>query len=238
MESSADEISKDVTQRLLTCGLDLVQVFDIARYNDLIADHETLAPLPLFGRRGALALLVGNTKALWPVFTQVYHTDADLQICADPLDAWVGHVLKACLKHIPAESVLRFSHDPGEGLVSMLHLAQASGLAHVGPAHLAVHPEHGTWIGLRGVIVIDAEPPVLPSGSVTRPCDGCDAPCVLALETALAKTSASEIASSWPIWVAVRDACPVGKASRYSEAQICYHYTKDRAVLHPEPSNV
>lgn len=238
MESSADEISKDVTQRLLTCGLDLVQVFDIARYNDLIADHETLAPLPLFGRRGALALLVGNTKALWPHFIEAFQGDMDLAECADPLDIWIERVLKACLTDIPAEWALRFSHDPGEGLVSMLHLAQASGLAHVGPAHLAVHLDHGPWIGLRGVIVVDAEPPHAQPDSVVAPCKGCHAPCVEALDAALAAAPASEIASSWPVWVAVRDACPVGKANRYSEAQIRYHYTKDRAVLHPEPSNV
>lgn len=238
MESSADEISKDVTQRLLACGLDLVQVFDIARYNELIADHETLAPLPQFGRRGALAFLVGNTKALWPVFTQAYQADADLQICADPLDTWVGHVLNGCLSDLPQRSELRFSHDPGEGLVSMLHLAQASGLAHVGPAHLAVHRDHGTWFGLRGVIIVDAEPPRAPPESVAPPCKGCVAPCVEALDAALATTSTTEIASAWPVWLAVRDACPVGTASRYSEAQIRYHYTKDRAVLHPEPSNV
>ena len=41
----------------------------------------------------------------------------------------------------------------------MLHLAEASGLAHVGPAHLAIHPQHGPWFGLRAVIVLDANVP-------------------------------------------------------------------------------
>lgn len=231
MENRAEDTTGAVTERLLLQGFDLVRAFDIACYNELIADHETLAPLPQFGRRGALALLVGNTKALWPHFLEAFHGDTDLVDCANPLDVWVERVLNACLKHIPEKSVLRFSHDPGEGLVSMLHLAQASGLAHVGPAHLAIHPDHGTWIGLRGVIIVDAEPPHAQSGSVVAPCKGCHAPCVEALDTALATAPASEIAASWLAWVAVRDACPVGRTSRYSEAQLQYHHTKDRAAL-------
>lgn len=38
-------------------------------------------------------------------------------------------------------------------------------------------------------------------------------------------------AEDWRRWLAVRDACPVGRAHRYSDAQIAYHYTKDRGVL-------
>ena len=236
MENQADDITGAVTERLLVRGLDLVQGFDSARYNELIAGHKTLAPLPQFGRQGVLALLVGNTKALWPLFIEACHRDTDLQDRSDPLDAWVERVVKESLKDVPAKCALRFSHNPGEGLVSMLHLAQASGLAHVGPAHLAVHPEHGTWFGLRAVILVDAEPPHAQPGSVLVPCDGCHAPCVEALDAALAAGPASEIAASWQAWVAVRDACPVGRASRYSEAQIRYHYSKDRAVLCRDPS--
>jgi methylmalonic aciduria homocystinuria type C protein len=40
-----------------------------------------------------------------------------------------------------------------------------------------------------------------------------------------------QIASEWSNWVAVRDACPVGRAERYDDAQVRYHYTKDRRIL-------
>ena len=236
MERRVEEIIESVTERLVSCGLDLVQGFDVARYNDLMADHETLAPLPQFGRHGALALLVGNTKALWPHFIKVFQDDADLAECPDPLDVWIERVVKACLKDVPVRNELRFSHEPGDDLVSMLHLAQASGLAHVGPAHLAIHPEHGSWFGLRAVIIVDAEPPRLPPGPVVTPCKGCHAPCVEALDAALATAPATEIAASWQAWVGVRDACPAGRASRYSEAQIRYHYSKDRTALCCDPS--
>ena len=32
-----------------------------------------------------------------------------------------------------------------------------AGLAHTSPSYLSIHPEHGPWIGLRAVIVLDAD---------------------------------------------------------------------------------
>jgi methylmalonic aciduria homocystinuria type C protein len=37
----------------------------------------------------------------------------------------------------------------------------------------------------------------------------------------------------WRSWLAVRDACPVGRSARYAEEQIAYHYTKDPSHLPP-----
>jgi methylmalonic aciduria homocystinuria type C protein len=39
------------------------------------------------------------------------------------------------------------------------------------------------------------------------------------------------IGDTWPLWLAVRDACPVGRAHRYCEDQIRYHYAGDRTAL-------
>ncbi|HTU60663.1 MAG TPA: hypothetical protein VMF89_19560, partial [Polyangiales bacterium] len=32
-------------------------------------------------------------------------------------------------------------------------------------------------------------------------------------------------------WIGIRDACPHGRDYRYSEAQLRYHYAKDRTAL-------
>jgi methylmalonic aciduria homocystinuria type C protein len=37
--------------------------------------------------------------------------------------------------------------------------------------------------------------------------------------------------AGWRAWLAVRESCPVGREYRYCDAQIEYHYTKDRAIL-------
>jgi hypothetical protein len=55
------------------------------------------------------------------------------------------------------------------------------------------------------------------------------------MEDALAKAktlTCDEIADQWQLWLKVRDTCPVGKSSRYSEEQIRYHYIKSLDLLH------
>jgi len=37
----------------------------------------------------------------------------------------------------------------------------------------------------------------------------------------------------WRAWLAVRDACPLGRAHRYTEPQVLYHYTHEpRYIRH------
>jgi hypothetical protein len=55
------------------------------------------------------------------------------------------------------------------------------------------------------------------------------------LQRALAATDmkpdAAAVERDWASWVNVRDACPIGRDSRYSDEQIRYHYTKLRRLL-------
>jgi methylmalonic aciduria homocystinuria type C protein len=39
------------------------------------------------------------------------------------------------------------------------------------------------------------------------------------------------VREQWRLWLAVRDACPVGREYRYSENQIRWHYAHDRSAL-------
>lgn len=173
--NTRDEHVDVLTHALAAHGLDLVRAFDISRYNEIAACHESLAPLEHFGRPGALALLVGNTKALWPHFTGAYRACPDLQQSTDPLDSWIESVVRVCAAKVHALHSLHFSHDTGEAFISMLHLAEASGLARRGPAHIGVHAEHGPWFGLRALIIIDAEPSAA-SPQIADPCQGCSGP--------------------------------------------------------------
>lgn len=111
-------------------------------------------------------------------------------------------------------------------------MAEAIGFAALSPSHLSLHPEHGPWIGLRAIVIAERpyEGPARPP--LPRPCDGCERPCMGALDEALARGDAA----SWRDWLAVRDACPVGRGSRYGAAQIRYHYTKDQDWLVDEPT--
>jgi len=52
-----------------------------------------------------------------------------------------------------------------------------------------------------------------------------------AVEAAGGAPTQHDVVSSWRNWVAARAACPVGAEHRFSEAQLRYHYTQDRAAL-------
>ncbi|MDX2167772.1 MAG: hypothetical protein SF182_11935 [Deltaproteobacteria bacterium] len=88
---------------------------------------------------------------------------------------------------------------------------------------------YGPWIGLRAALVLDRPGPTGPPPRAANPCPDCARTCVPAFERA--RAAPGELADTWPLWLAVRDACPIGRAHRYDEAQIRYHYIKDRRAL-------
>ncbi len=49
-----------------SAGLDLITAFDGSSYNAIVSEHPSLKPLDTFGHEHVLALLIGNTRALWP----------------------------------------------------------------------------------------------------------------------------------------------------------------------------
>ncbi len=222
-------------------GLDLIAAFDVASYNAVAESHKSLHPVGTFGRQSALALLIGNTRKLWPLFIAAIESDPHPR-SGDPLDNYVKNATRSSFgtfdesrkatSDVRGDRSLettsyhaRFASDVGELRVSMLHAASVSGLAHVGPAHLAIHPTHGPWFGLRALLVFD-----LPAGRTPKPapnpCVNCGAPCQEALASALKMAS-----DEWTRWVAIRDVCPVGTTSRYGPHQLRYHYTKDHSAL-------
>lgn len=215
-------------------GLDLAQPLRVGWYNALV---EPAHRLPDFGRPSALAVIVGNTRALWPHLAAALRADAGLATGPDPVDRYCERVLGEAVADLPAPWVVRFAHEPPPR-VAIQRLAHAAGLAYLTPSHLSVHPIYGPWIALRAVVVIDVEGPAEPA-PLAAPCD-CDRHCLPRLAAALARAGTDtpgrpQIQSDWRAWLAVRDACPVGRDHRYSEQQIRYHYTNDRADLPGDP---
>ncbi|MDP6942891.1 MAG: hypothetical protein QF464_01980 [Myxococcota bacterium] len=224
---------EDAAAQLDDAGLDLVTFFDATAYNRAIAGHPFLRPLETFGRDHVLALLVGNTRALWPALRRAIQSDPTAPT-RDPVDNYVARNINACVENCQISTHVYLSHEEGPRLVSMLHAAEVSGMAQVGPAHLALHPRHGLWFALRAVVVFDWpwEGSITPSVDL---CSSCEAPCVDALNTAIAKQGDTPYrpgdGPTWRNWVQIREVCPVGQDGRYSEAQIRYHYTLDPDTL-------
>jgi hypothetical protein len=211
-------------------GLDLLHPFAVADYNAQVSEEQRLHD---FGRPRALGLLVGNTRALWPYFAEARTRDHELRLAAHPLDRYVvASVARAASALSGRPQVSYFSHVTQPRALPIQRLAELTGFAALSPSHLAIHERHGPWFALRAVVVVDIEGPSQSPSAPARPCQGCPAPCVVAFEQARAASGpvldASSVARHAAQWIAVRDACPVGRASRYGEEQLRYHYGIDR----------
>jgi cyanocobalamin reductase (cyanide-eliminating) / alkylcobalamin dealkylase len=223
----------EVGSRCAAAGLDLVQPFQVTWYDGVVVDAFRL---PDLGRPSALGVLVGNTRALWPRFLAALRADARALDESHPLDTYVRAAVLGALEPLAHRWEARFSFEPPPRRVAMQRLAHVSGLAYLSPSHLSVHVTYGPWIALRAAVVIDIEGPSGPSPDPPNPCPDCESHCLPRFRDAIAEACATPagyaaIERYWRLWLAVRDACPVGRSHRYSDEQIRYHYTKDRDVL-------
>ncbi len=201
--------------------MDLAEPLQVGWYNDVVERH---LRVPDFGRPESLAIVIGNTRALWPHLLRALHFDRALSEAPDPLECYVEEAVERALSRSELRGEVRWSHTVGERMVAMQRLAHIAGLAYLSPAHLSVHPLHGPWIALRAVVVLDIAGPAGDPPICRLPCDACEEACVPVMDSLTARP-ATEVS---PLdWVAVRDACPLGRDSRYSAEQIDYHYAKD-----------
>jgi len=191
-------------QTLAAAGFDIVQPFDGALV-DRGAGNESRRLHDRPERRAGL--LIGNTRTLWPAFL------ANKPAGADPLERYVEQHIEPL---VPAGGRVFYAHRTYDGaFLPFQQLAVAAGLGAISETHLVIHPEYGPWFALRAAIVVPGAPP--PSAQIPRPCR-CGAPCREALARAVAGDD------DWRAWLAVRDACPIGRQHRYSEDQLAYHY--------------
>lgn len=217
------ELTEKIASAVGAFGMDLIHPFRIAWYDDAVEDG---ARLPGAARRDGLGVLVGNTRAAWPHIVAGMDRREE-----DPLDRWIEAAFADGLRKVPAISDVVFAHEPPPRRLPMQRLAVHAGFVPLSAGRLLAHPEYGPWFALRAVVVVDAPGPPGPAPRVAEPCAGCDAPCRPAFEHASRVADASVdhavLRERWRPWLAVRDACPVGRAYRYSEAQIRFHYAHE-----------
>lgn len=203
-------------------GIDLAVPFRVAWYNAVV---EPQLRLPDFGRPAALAVIAGHTRRVWPRFVAALAAMPRLRESGNPFDDYAQMVVEEGAAAIAADHEIRWANRVGPGMVAMQRAAAAAGLAATSPSYLSVHPTFGPWIGLRALVVFDLDGPPAPAPVPSLPCADCATACMPALARAMAAPA------DWRQWLAVRDACPVGRQHRYGDEQIEYHYTKNRAVL-------
>jgi methylmalonic aciduria homocystinuria type C protein len=207
-----------IESELAAAGFDLWHPFDASS-----ASHEPGLELLGDPRRG-LGILVGNTRALWQPFLGALRADPELAASPHPLDQYTERVIERLSATLPGARSW-FGHRQYDGrFLPLQRLAAATGLGALAPNHLVIHPVYGPWFALRAVIVCQGDAPT--TRVRPRTC-ACDAACEAAFSVALSAGGPD----AWRTWLAVRDACPVGRAYRYSDDQIRYHYALDRSVL-------
>ena len=222
---------------LAPAGIDLVAPMQVGWYNR----HEPQSiHLPEPGGPGSLAVLIGNSVAMWEPFLLGVCDQPSLLEGHHPLDSWVEQRVLAAVVGLDAQpSSIHWVNGPGSRSFSMQRAAVATGLVGMAPCRLTIHRELGLWFGLRAVLVFDLEGPAEPDWTAPFPCASCATrPCLPLLERALGRTTRGAapppmmgVRGNWGPWLAMRDACPHGREHRYGELQIAYHYSKQRRYL-------
>ena len=235
-------------------GLDIVAPLNLRWYNEVAPETARIAPTANGAGEDALAVLVGNSRALWPAFTAAHDSDPAIGDAEHPVDTFVARAIRAAIADASSsrggstgmsgcdvrDPRVFDSHDTSPGkLVAIQRMAHVAGVAHLDEkCHLAIHEKHGPWIALRAVLVFDdiegpdeanrASTPPNPLATNAAARSRVDAAFAFALE-GYADPSAS--AERWQRWVAVRDAVHADPADetrkhpeRYYEDQVRYHY--------------
>ena len=200
-----------VAAELASAGFDLMHPFDVRA-----CVEETGAAIDVGAQ--TLGTFVGNTRALWPIFTAARAADAELASAEHPLDLYSERTIDRVAKALPNARVFYTHRKYGDAFLPLQRLAAAAGLATLAPTQLLIHPVYGPWFALRALILCDGEPP--PRVRLPSVCS-CDARCTDAFTRAMASTGSER----WRAWLAVREACTVGRDYRYSDEQIEHHYS-------------
>ena len=196
------------------------------------------APAFADGRRAVAVVLVGVTGgAMWPRFSAWRETAADRGV-PDPLDRWSEVVLDDVASQLGALALYpsRAPYQPFQSWAMRAEGLKAS------PLGLLIHPAFGLWHSFRGALAFADWDDGRTDGADARlaaphPCDACaDKPCLSACPVGAVSLDGFDVAGCRGYLASnegqagcmrggclARDACPVGVAYRYPEAQVQFH---------------
>jgi methylmalonic aciduria homocystinuria type C protein len=232
-----ENIAEALAARVEPAGFELLGAVNVGAYNATLEPKHAGLRLPELSGARDVVLLIGNTRRLWPLFLDAYATTS-IGTDEEPLDDYsrwhLGDAATAVATELERRHAIRYSFEPEPRGVAIHRLAVLSGVAELSPVGLCVHPVNGPWFSMRAAIVFDVEGP--PPRTAPPTCSACTTrPCLAArekmLETCGGRFDRATFLAHWEAWLAMRDACPIGKDARYGDEQIRYHYLKDRSVL-------
>ena len=102
-------------------------------------------------------------------------------------------------------------------------MAHQSGLAYLSAGQFNIHHRFGPWFALRAVVILPGT--TFQNTPLSNPStNAIESQAAALFERLLQK-------GTWEEWLSLRDLYVVGREHRYSDEQIRYHYTRDKAVL-------
>lgn len=242
-----------LSEKLNEHGFDICHSFHPQWYNDLVEkDGSNLALMPNDDTVCG-AVLIGNTRHLWPHFMEWHRENAMME---HPVDTYCKEVIgkiaeRHAQQHNLRQDIFWSSTYSVEKLVCMQRVAKVSGFAYFDPnTFLTVHPTYGTWTSYRAVVVfyhttelpnrpiIPQSPPQIPN--LLTPDE--EEQAKLAMTRALGASDTSRLCEQLHgkgddldkvchAWIAMRDCVHTGKEYRFGDQQLMYHYTKDHECL-------
>lgn len=190
------------------------------------------------GRKAAAVVLVGVTgDSMWPAFS-AWRKTAGEGGGADPLDHWSEVVLDGIAIELGALPLYpsRAPYQPFQSWAMRAEGLKAS------PLGLLIHPVFGLWHSFRGALAFaewddEGADDAVACSTAPHPCDSCiDKPCLAACPVGAISLEGFDVASCRAYLATdrgqagcmtggclARDACPVGVAYRYPEAQVRFH---------------
>ncbi|CAG8714022.1 3840_t:CDS:2 [Ambispora leptoticha] len=246
------EFTRLFSNRLYSRGFDLVKAFPAQRYNAKILSN--ISPLPSYKRNSTLAIVIANTKHLWPYFLQNLYEQSRMHIKWDknPLDFYTKHSVTESVNEVlsiigrnDVKFDIRHTFDMEKSrFVAFQLLAHEAGLAYYNRSCcLNIHEIAGPWIGLRSVVTFDIEGPSISDTNIPleNPYPEGDSLLKAKLFTILhpkhytssskerKKLTANDISRDWYQWVELRD---LASGFMSEEARIKWRYSDDQIEYH------
>lgn len=203
------------------------------------------APEFVDGRKASAVVLIGVAgDAMWPRFSAWREAQANGG-GDDPLDRWSEVVLDEIAGELGALALYpsRAPYQPFQSWAMRAEGLKAS------PLGLLIHPVFGLWHSYRGALAFAEWPSGVDapemSGSSEHPCDSCvDRRCLSACPAGAISLAGFDVVSCRTHLATgegqagcmvrgclARDACPVGVAYRYPQAQVRFHMQALRLPL-------
>jgi hypothetical protein len=187
---------------------------------------------------GRTVVLLGNVGPdMWTHFERGRREEPE------PFDSWTRRVVDPIAVRLGARAV----HPSDRPYAPFQRWARAAEPVHPSPLGLLIHPRHGLWHAYRAALVFDGAVESLPvREDAPSPCASCmDKPCLSAcpvgaftgtsyeVERCAGHLRRGAVPHCMTLGCRARDACPVAREMRYTDAQIRFHmeaFLKARAA--------